>query len=495
MRNWRRPLLYYAAAMLYIYTTYALSQGQTSPTFFGDTPLKRSLMLCFYTNSSVAVGFLAFAFSYERFPQTKIIRYLMAVVGAVCIPLTASAETTSLPILALVMLSVGYFAGGAHYITAMTIEAPWRGRFLGGAIALTVLVQYGLSAEGKEVPTWLLLGILAANVLLAELCFRQLGNALPRPSVASEDERRPPPSPRFLAMLMVMVATLAMLHGCGDCLALEFYAKFDESLFHDTVRLFFPVGIIIAGYVADLAQRRYLLRATAIALLLRVVSLVVTDTNEGFFLSQSAEYFVDSFCIMSYTLYFLDVAADSSRPSLWAGMGRTIALPVSAVSANVFGLIWADFSVQGFMAAYVLILALLNLFSYHGAFREWLEIPAYAAPEMSGVRDTPTSNLPTATPENASAEKISSIAVASASMIPAAMTEAKNIAAYKERFAFTDRETEVLTLILQEQTAAAIAEKLGIKERTARYHIANILRKTGTKHRAELRLLLSLTEV
>ena len=51
---------------------------------------------------------------------------------------------------------------------------------------------------------------------------------------------------------------------------------------------------------------------------------------------------------------------------------------------------------------------------------------------------------------------------------------------------------EVLEEVLTEKTAAEIAEELGIKERTVRYHIANLLKKTGTTHRAELKLLLSL---
>lgn len=496
MRARLSPLLYYAAALLYIYMTYALSQSQSPPLWWGADEATRGVRLWLYTNSWVAGGFLLFAVhggGTKVFAPSFKQLGMVAAVGAAAIILCAG-EAASLPLLALLMLTVGYFAGGAHYVAALTVPSSCLGRFLGCAITFTVLIQYPLMAENKGVSVPLLLTVLLCLTAIACHAFRELDRhrqAIAGQS-AEDDERNVPPSPRFIGMLIVMVSFLAMLHGCGDIMALQYYAQFDKSIFHDTARLFFPVGILLAGCVADFAQRKYLLSVTALALLLRVVSLLTTDTQESFFIVQSAEYFIDSFCIMCYTLYFMDIAPHAKKPTLWAGMGRTLALPISALSANVFALILDNFSIHGFVAAYVLILALLNLFFYHGSFREWLEIPAYekvrekpAAAAVSMIHAEPAGE---ALPPDAAITLPDSVP----SAVPSLTDAAHDLAYYQQQFDFTKRELEVLTGLLEAKTAITIAEELGIKERTVRFHISNILKKTGLTHSAELKLFLPL---
>ena len=118
MPAWLTPLLYYAASMLYIYMTYALSQSQTPPLWFGTDAAERSVRLWLYTNSLVAGGFLLFAvhrggvgvFSWAR-------KHLLLVTAAGTLAIFSSMGTTaSLPALCLLMLTAGYFAGGAHYV-------------------------------------------------------------------------------------------------------------------------------------------------------------------------------------------------------------------------------------------------------------------------------------------------------------------------------------------------------------------------------------------
>jgi len=51
---------------------------------------------------------------------------------------------------------------------------------------------------------------------------------------------------------------------------------------------------------------------------------------------------------------------------------------------------------------------------------------------------------------------------------------------------FTRRENEVTDLVMQAKSNAEIAEELGIGVETAKEHVANALRKTGTRNRTEL---------
>ena len=48
------------------------------------------------------------------------------------------------------------------------------------------------------------------------------------------------------------------------------------------------------------------------------------------------------------------------------------------------------------------------------------------------------------------------------------------------------REREVLRHLLEEQTTAQMADSLGVSESTVKFHIHNLLKKTGAKNRVEL---------
>ena len=56
----------------------------------------------------------------------------------------------------------------------------------------------------------------------------------------------------------------------------------------------------------------------------------------------------------------------------------------------------------------------------------------------------------------------------------------------QERFGLTRRETEVLLALLNNETITEISERFFITPRTTKFHISNILKKTGAKNAREL---------
>ncbi len=50
----------------------------------------------------------------------------------------------------------------------------------------------------------------------------------------------------------------------------------------------------------------------------------------------------------------------------------------------------------------------------------------------------------------------------------------------------TDRERQVLELILQARSNREIAHQLGIEERTVKAHVGRLMRKTGADNRIDL---------
>ncbi len=51
---------------------------------------------------------------------------------------------------------------------------------------------------------------------------------------------------------------------------------------------------------------------------------------------------------------------------------------------------------------------------------------------------------------------------------------------------FTEREKDVLSLLVRAQTDKDISQILGISPRTARFHVSHILHKLGNRNRLEL---------
>ena len=61
---------------------------------------------------------------------------------------------------------------------------------------------------------------------------------------------------------------------------------------------------------------------------------------------------------------------------------------------------------------------------------------------------------------------------------------------YSARYGLTQREAEVLDCILSGQSIAEISEALFISQRTVKFHITKLLRKTGASSQKDLLLLL-----
>ena len=463
------PLCFYTMAMLFIYMSYAVSQSLLAfaPAFIGAAPMERSMKLMLYTNTWTGIGFLSLAgLKYLAFPLAPPHRlnYALGLVSLLSLPGIYAGGTFFMAFLALFMVTGGAFGAAAHYHTARSVPAELRGRFVAVALTLTVLIQYGLTACLGTPSLGLVSLVLLANVFIARQTVRADGET----DTPVCTERAPAPSPLFIGLLLLLTFVLALLHGASDSLAVAYYMEFDESLFSDVPRLFFPLGVLAAGYLADLRRRKFLLPAAALTMLFRLINIFYFAHEENIFFNLCFEYFVESFCLMCYIVYFLDLAPRTDKPAFWAGMGRAIALPVTALSANLFGAIIRDFSIGSFLAFYTICLGTLNILFYHEHFREKLEILPWETAPLSSTVETAAIPL----------------------TVTIADTPDQQLAEYQERFAFTPREMDVLAEILQETPTAVMAEKLGVKERTIKYHIANILHKTGTHNQPELRLLL-----
>ena len=250
-------------------------------------------------------------------------------------------------------------------------------------------------------------------------------------------------------MTLLIVVLLSLLHGIGD-LYMDAYHNFND-LFGFS-RLSYCAGSIAAGYFAD-RNRLYLPLAALFAKAQDILDIWVGQEQVLYYPLHYFGDFMNGFFTLFIILAFVDLAAH--RPSLkpWAVTGRSLQMFTVSV-ATVFGAFILDADKLFFTLLYVLVIVgCLVIVFYNSALRF---------------------NLGSAATDSAAAEVTTSLPASD----------------YCARYGLTQRETEVLDCILSGQSIAEISEALFISQRTVKFHITNLLRKTGATSQKELLLLL-----
>jgi DNA-binding CsgD family transcriptional regulator len=524
------------------------------------------------------LGVLLFAYTFRREPERDVTRLLHASLAANGLSVLALATglagaTTSffLYIGGLAFpLACGYLDGCLFYLLARHTLPRRQGIAIGLYIALTngllFLVQRlveRVTGEPLFLP-WPLL--LLALALIAFLL---------RPVPAEETAQPVVPETQVsnhLPLFCSIGILLSLLIGLSSTLDFIEYEEYYRN-WHAISRLFLAAGYLAAGWLAD----HYPVWLPVAALLAKVtVFAAYTFVLEGapLWFTVFADAFFSPFIILFIIWMFFHVALRSSRPELWAGMGRAIERPFHVlgalagemllehnVSHGVMSLVYMGLLVLTVVLLYRLFLLYAEAWKHSAVEETVAKVKAEAAKQTvaenyaevfatENTIDTTAANnaaavpaenvanayLETATEETEiwedfafeTAETFTTGTAEeptvktkndSANTVTEQNTEASEadletitkpdsslpdesgplhgdrLRKYQLRYRLTNRETEVLWEILQKHKIAEIAANLYITLPTAKYHISNILQKTGSKNQRELRYLLQKEEM
>ena len=577
------------------------------------------------------LGVLLFAWTFRREPERDVTRLLylsLAANGLSVLALAAGlAGKTANPFLYIgglaFPLACGYLDGCLFYLLARHTVPRCQGIVIGLYIALSngllFLVQKLVEAF-TGAPLFLPWPVLL--LALAPIAF------LLRPVPAEETAQPVVPQTQVanhLSLFCGIGILLSLLIGLSSTLDFVEYEEYYRN-WHAISRLFVAAGYLSAGWLAD----HYPVWLPVAALLAKVtVFAAYTFVLEGapLWFTVFADAFFSPFIILFIIGMFFNVALRSSRPELWAGMGRAIERPFHVLGALAGEMLLAHKVSHGVMSlvymgllvlAVVLLYRLFLLYAEawkHSAVEESvakvkaeavsasfanaaMNAAAYENSEMNATgntnddinakaaaqtsasipdkataaeinKNTTTTTIAAVVPkENSSdtnleiaaaeataweefasevgdhfasetaeafsaetedyfasetkTDSISSVARHPLNAEPSLAKEEENEAAgsaaeetikpdslvpdesgpfhgdrlrkYQLRYRLTNRETEVLWEILQKHKIAEIATNLYITLPTAKYHISNILQKTGAKNQRELRYLIEKEE-
>lgn len=519
------------------------------------------------------LGVLLFAYTFRREPERDVTRLLhvsLAANGLSVLALAAglAGKTAAffLYIGGLVFpLACGYLDGCLFYLLARHTVPQRQGIAIGLYIALTNGLLFLVQRLVERVTgaplffPWPLL--LVALALIAFLL---------RPVPAEEEAQPVVPQAQVsnhLPLFCGIGILLSLLIGLSSTLDFVEYEEYYRN-WHAISRLFLAAGYLAAGWLAD----HYPVWLPVAALLAKVaVFAAYTFVLEGapLWFTIFADAFFSPFIILFIIWMFFNVALRSSRPELWAGMGRAIERPFHVlgalagemllehkVSHGVMSLVYMGLLILAVVLLYKLFLLYAEAWKHSAVEETVAKVKAEAAKQtaaenyakvltennkntaaVNNLAAVPAENVvdtnaaeeteiwedfafetaeiftaetaedSTVKTENDSANIVTEQKTETAEAISEKIIKpdislsddsgplhGDRLRKYQLRYRLTNRETEVLWEILQKHKTADIATNLIITIPTAKYHISNILQKTGTKNQRELRYLISKEE-
>ena len=400
-------------------------------------------------------GFLSFSLLRRLCKRKKSRKTAQIIIGVLCLGaalvlLFADHPALFLTSSAAALLLTGHISGCVYYNTAMYFAASrYMGRLIGTGMGVAILLQFVVQNLIPQSVTFIISIILSvAFVMYFVITVPKdwiLENPLPYSSDAKKDFKK-------TLLLIVAVVLMSLVAGMIDSVLTAFNAEKSYDVYGG-VRLFYALGLILAGFLADIRERKYLPLSTVCTILLSSVCMFFLSNEVSYFAGTALMYLYSGFYVIFFTVMFLDFAPKSSRPELWAGMGRIVrSFTVAATvlpAFNIYGAVGT--TVLAVVSCLLSILILLVLLPYLS---------------NAAVSLKPTEKLTSESPMLSPQERLN---------------------LYAQHCSLTPRETEVLEkLLTTEDGVQEIADNLYISRRMLQRYIASIYEKTETKTRLGL---------
>ena len=337
----------------------------------------------------------------------------------------------------LASLLCGYFQSYYLYCLASLVPEEQRGMVFGGAYAVSTGASWLLSAVGAGAATRGLWGLLTCGLLaaLAVLAIR----LAPSESLHADTPTGAgtAPSTQLGALACGVVLLMSATKGMGFS-----FPTIDlmNGVSLEFSRLLYGVGLLAAGFVSD-RDRRWGALCCAGALVMPFFMLALSGAAAPATLMWALAYLLNGFFSVFRVVVLADLAAQGKRPLL-AGLGLLFGRLGDALGTTIAVLLGG--------APLVLVTVSAVFFACTIALFFVLYQQLYAP------------------------------------VLEAAPTEQQLFDRFAARHDLSSRERDVLRLLLQRRSNAEIAGELFVSEATVKFHVRNILHKTGCTNRREL---------
>lgn len=354
----------------------------------------------------------------------------------------------------LLFLILGAFGSAVFYKSLCLLEDnTYLARLVGVSYMLGVLIQI---ANNNLVHTATLeAGVLSAVILLLAVTLVRAENnsivpACPKGKTNEDNDESRKSSLKIAVVLILFVALLTCIFSTLDNAVTLYHASGVVNI-GQWPRILLALSGLMAGFLFDIAGRKYMSVIMYCVMLLSTTCLVIIQFAGPFTVGLVIFYLSAGFFAVFFTSSFMEIARYTDTPELWSGFGRTVNnLVAAAISGGSLALLHSENNIVMITIELILFVAISIVALFYTNKREAL-FDRLAEADSSKLSD---------------GEKLQRLA---------------------EQFSLTQRETEVFGLLVNtEDGLQTIADGLYVSRRTLERYVSAIYEKTGTKSRIGL---------
>lgn len=381
----------------------------------------------------------------------RILLMVCAISGVACIFIVQQHDSYAMILTAGLILFVllGVAGSRAHYVASRIIgNSRHLAKMMGVAYALGILIQFiNNNCVKTDMVQAIVLSVLAMLFLIIMMRLSDVLKMAVQPEKVPEKDIKNPTV--FAGALIACVILMTCVFSTLDNAVTLVHATGSVDI-GQWPRLLLALSGLMAGCLYDIKERRYMYIMMYCVTMLSTICVVIIEMGGPFLAGLIAFYLSAGFFVIFFTVGFMDLSYHMKMPELWAGLGRA--------TNNFCAIITGTLSVALLSSEneMIIIITALALFAL-------ISISIYVCMGQMQFVQTKTD------------------------FVMIEENEEEKFNSFSKAFSLTDREQEVLkVLLLSDENVQEIAEQLAISRAALYRHINNLNEKTQTKSRIGL---------
>ena len=400
-----------------------------------------------------AAGILLFAVSEKRLLYNTLNRYsfpLLTITGLILCCLAVLSSSGPVALIFGYSMNLVFGMIGAYYLTLLSsfVEPGRAGIVFGSSYAISSIISYFLSLieRGSFLKDMRVLLVYVLISGISVIVVRELRNHLQSRIVRYEAEIDiPKAKPGYSRSTVLFAGITVMLLSCVK--GAGFFFPSSDMTGHlislEFSRAFYAAGLVTAGLVNDRKRSAGAILCIA-ALVFPFFSLAAGSDGSASYLMWILGYVFFGFYTVYRVLVFTDIAGKSPSTIYLAPMGLLWGR-LGDASGSLLGILFVDNTI--ILVSLVAVLFVICIFMFFSLY--------HILYMKTGQADRDYIRL------------------------------------FASDYDLSQRELDILRLIIAGASNKEIANKLFISENTVKFHVRNLLRKTGCTRRKELQALYS----
>lgn len=405
------------------------------------------------------IGFLLFPFIQRKVGKTT--KYMMAFVGVILLIMGIFVIQQHMSYAAIlisgcmVFLLLGIVGSAVHYMASCVLNKSRNlSKIIGISYALGILFQFiNNNCVKNDMAESIVLSV-SMTILVILMAILEKHSFDKAESTEKEKEKNIYVLKKPMVagiMLIIIVALMTCVFAALDNAVTLVHATGSVDI-GQWPRLLLALSGLMAGFLFDIRERRYMNIMMYCVTLLSTACVVIIEFGGAFLLGLMVFYLSAGFFVVFFTTGFIDLSYHMNVPELWAGLGRAVNNACAVITGAVSVSLLTNGNTMVIMIVTLVLFALISVVIY--VYTNQLEVHIVDSEEERKTK---------------------------------AEEDAEKFAHFSAAYSLTKREQEVLEMMLSSDAGVQeIADALFISRAALYRHIGSLNEKTETKSRIGL---------